>query len=90
VFVNPSGRITNKARRMAGLKPTDASTLMSTIDDVQIRVFGTTAVAIVKTTWRGTVGAKTVLDRYVATHVWKRSGTRKWQLTSAHVSQVAN
>jgi ketosteroid isomerase-like protein len=90
VFVNPSGRITNKAQRMSGLKPIDASTLTSTIDDVQIRVFGDMAVAIVKTTWRGTVGERTVLDRYVATHVWKRSGTAKWQLTSAHVSEVAS
>jgi ketosteroid isomerase-like protein len=89
VFVNPSGRITNKVQRMAGLKPRDTSmpSLMSTIDDVQVRVFGTMAVAIVKTTWRGTVDAKPILDRYVATHVWKRSGAR-WRLTSAHVSHV--
>lgn len=91
VFVNPSGRITNKVQRMEGLKPADASTplLTSTVDDVQLRVYGTTAVAIVKTTWRGTVDAKLIADPYVATHVWKLSGAQ-WQLTSAHVSQVAH
>jgi len=91
VFVNPSGRITNKVQRMAGLKPPDTSTplLTSTVDGVQLRVYGTTAVAIVKTTWRGTVDAKHIADRYVATHVWKLSGAQ-WQLISAHVSQVAH
>src|SRR5450755_3512381 len=35
VFVNPSGRISNKAKRMAGLKPSDPTTppLVSTIED---------------------------------------------------------
>jgi ketosteroid isomerase-like protein len=89
LFVNPSGRVTDKQKRMAGLKPSDPATpsLMSTIDDVQVRVFGTLAVAIVKTTWRGAVDAKPVVDSYVATHVWNRSGGR-WRLTSAHVSHV--
>jgi ketosteroid isomerase-like protein len=89
VFVNPSGRISNKAKRMAGLKPSDpkAPSLVSTIDDVQVRVFGTLAVAIVKTTWRGTIDSKQTIDPYVATHVWHRSQGR-WQLSSAHVSQV--
>lgn len=89
VFVNPSGRISNKAKRMAGLKPSDPTTppLVSTIEDVQVRVFGTSAVAIVKTTWRGTIDSKPIVESYVATHVWNRSGGR-WQLSSAHVSQV--
>jgi ketosteroid isomerase-like protein len=89
LFVNPSGRVANKAQRMAGLKPLDPATpsLTSTIDELQVRVFGTSAVAVVKTTWRGTIDAKAVVDSYVATHVWNRSGAR-WRLTSAHVSHV--
>lgn len=91
LFVNPSGRVTNKSQRMAGLNasssPSMAPPLTSTIDDVQVRVFGTSAVAIVKTTWRGTVDAKPIVDPYVATHVWCRSRAR-WRLTSAHVSHV--
>jgi ketosteroid isomerase-like protein len=89
VFVTPSGRIANKAQRLAGLKPADTSAppLTSTIDDVQVRVYGTSAVAIVKTTWRGSIDAKSIADPYVATHVWVRAGT-SWRLASAHVSQV--
>jgi ketosteroid isomerase-like protein len=89
LFVNPSGRVTNKAQRMAGLKPAHPSIqpIVSAIDDIQLRVFGTSAVAIVKTTWRGSVDAKPIADSYVATHERIRSGAR-WQLTSADVSQV--
>ncbi|MDP9009781.1 MAG: nuclear transport factor 2 family protein [Pseudomonadota bacterium] len=89
VFVAPSGRIANKAQRMAGLKPADSSAppLISTLDDVQVRRYGTTAVAIVKTTWRGSMDAKSFVAPYVATHVWVRSGA-SWRLASAHVSQV--
>jgi ketosteroid isomerase-like protein len=88
VFVNPSGRISNKAKRMAGLKPSDSTpSLVSTLDDVQVRVFGALAVAIVKTTWRGIVDSKPTAESYVATHVWNRSAGR-WQLSYAHVSQV--
>jgi ketosteroid isomerase-like protein len=89
LFVNPSGRISNKEKRMAGLKPPDPAmpSLVSTIDEVRVRVFGPSAVAIVKTTWRGTIDAKPIVDSYVATHVWNRSEGR-WRLTSAHVSHV--
>lgn len=89
LFVNPSGRISNKEKRMAGLKPPDPAmpSLTSTIDEVRVRVFGPSAVAIVKTTWRGTVDGKPIVDSYVATHVWNRSRGR-WWLTSAHVSHV--
>jgi ketosteroid isomerase-like protein len=89
VFVTPAGRIADKAQRMAGLKRADTSAppLTSTIDDVQVRVYGTSAVAIVKTTWRGSIDGKSIADPYVATHVWVRAGT-SWRLASAHVSQV--
>jgi ketosteroid isomerase-like protein len=89
IFVTPSGRIANKAQRLAGLKPLVASepSLVSVLDDVQVRVYGTSAVAIVKTTWHGTIGDKPFADPYVATHVWVRSGDH-WRLASAHVSQV--
>ena len=88
-FVSPSGQISNKKARLAGLKPSsqNSSTLVSTIDEVQVRVYGTVAVAIVKTTWRGTISGQTIADPYVATHVWVRSGAH-WRLSSGHVAQV--
>jgi len=89
VFVDPSGRIANKAQRMANLPPPDrtAPALISTVDDLQIRVYADSAVAIVKTTWRGSIGGKAIVDPYVATHVWVHSADQ-WRLASAHVSQV--
>lgn len=88
LFVNPAGHIATKAQRMSGLKPAAVpAALVSSLDDMQVRVYGATAVAIVKTTWRGTVNAQPIADPYVATHVWVRSAGR-WRLVSAHVSQV--
>jgi ketosteroid isomerase-like protein len=89
VFVNPSGRIANKAQRMERLKPPDptAPALISTVDDVQIRVYGDSAVAIVRTTWRGSIDGKAIADPYIATHVWVHSA-EQWRLASAHVSRV--
>ena len=88
-FVSPSGQISNKKARLEGLKPSSqkSSTLVSTLDDVQVRVYGPVAVAIVKTTWRGTSNGRTIADPYVATHVWVRSGAR-WRLSSGHFAQV--
>ncbi len=89
VFVTPAGRVANKAQRMAGLKPADPSApaLVSTLDDLQIHVYPNSAIAIVKTTWRGSIAGKAITDPYVATHVWVRSGA-SWRLAAAHVSQV--
>lgn len=89
VFVSPAGRISNKRQRLAGMKPvgSDAAALVSTLDDVQVKVYGSVAVAIVKTTWRGTIESKNFIDPYVATHVWVLSGS-SWRLTFAQVAQV--
>lgn len=89
VFVTPAGQIADKARRMAGLKPRDPSgpALVSTIDDMQIRIYGTAAVAIVKTTWRGVIDGKEIVDPYAATHVWILAGGR-WKLVSAQVAHI--
>jgi ketosteroid isomerase-like protein len=88
-FVFPSGTISNKTQRLAGLKPPgpNVPTLVSTVDDVQVRIYGSVAVAIVKTTWRGNIDGKAMADPYVATHVWSRAG-RRWQLVSAQVAQI--
>ncbi len=89
VFVTPAGRIANRAQRMAGLKPVDPSgpSLISTLDELQVHVYPNSVIAIVKTTWRGNIAGKSIIDPYVATHVWVRSGA-SWRLAAAHVSQV--
>jgi hypothetical protein len=74
---------------MSGLKPPDPSgpTLVSTIVAIQIRVYGASAVAIVQTTWRGSIEGKQIADSYVATYVWSHFGPR-WRWVSAQVAQV--
>lgn len=90
VFVAPNGRISGKAARLAGLAPVGSvkDALVSTIDEVSVRIFGTVAVAIVRTSWRGVAKGKPFSDPYIATHVWVKTG-KSWQLSSAHVAQVS-
>jgi ketosteroid isomerase-like protein len=65
-----------------------APAVASSVDDVQVRVYGNTAVAIVNTTWRGTTNGKAFADSFVATHVWVKSAPG-WRLAGAQVTPIA-
>ena len=89
-FVHPDGHVSSKAKRLAGLKPADpaAPALVSTLDDMEVRVYGQTAVVLVRTSWRGTADGKPFVSPYIATHVWVR-WLKGWRLVSAQVAEVA-
>jgi ketosteroid isomerase-like protein len=88
VFTFPNGKLSHKAQRLAGQKPSDQPSQSTNINDqVKVYVYGNTAVVTVLSTWRGKAGGQEYSDQYQATHVWvKRQG--RWQLVAAHVSQV--
>ena len=88
VFTFPNGKISNKAQRLAGQKPSaESSQSSNTNDQVKVYVYGNTAVVTVLSTWRGKAGTQEYSDQYQATHVWaKQQG--QWQLVAAHVSQL--
>jgi ketosteroid isomerase-like protein len=88
VFTFPNGRVSSKAERLAGQKPSDQSSQSTNLNDqVKVYLYGNTAVVTVLSTWRGKAGAQEYSDQYQATHVWVKQQGR-WQLVAAHVSQV--
>jgi ketosteroid isomerase-like protein len=93
VFISPTGQVTTKAQRLTGMKtpvqPADAVVAASTNDDIQVRLYGQTAVVTLLSTWKGKGSDNREFStRYMTTHVWaKQSG--RWRLVSAHVSRLA-
>ena len=88
IFTFPNGKVSSKAERLAGQKPSDQPSQSSNLNDqVKVYLYGNTAVVTVLSTWRGKVGAQEYSDQYQATHVWVKQQGR-WQLVAAHVSQV--
>jgi ketosteroid isomerase-like protein len=90
VFVFPTGQVSSKAQRLAGMKaPVSAAVVgASTNDDVKVRLYGQTAVVTLLSTWKGR-GAdnRDFSTRYMTTHVWAKQKGR-WRLVSAHVSRI--
>jgi len=88
VFTFPNGKVSSKAERLAGQKPSDQSSQSTNLNDqVKVYLYGNTAVVTVLSTWRGKAGGQEYSDQYQATHVWVKQQER-WQLVAAHVSQV--
>ena len=88
VFTFPNGRVSGKAQRLAGQKASAESAQSSNSNDqVNVFLYGNTAVVTVLSTWKGKAGTQEYSDQYQATHVWAKQQGR-WQLVAAHVSQV--
>ena len=89
LYISPGGAVLDKTQRMAAMAASKtAPSVASSVDDVQVRVYGNTAVAIVKTTWRGTRDGKAFTDSFIATHVWVKSAPG-WRLAGAQVTPIA-
>lgn len=88
VFTFPSGAMSDKSKRIAAQKPSEASADSTNINDlVKVHVYGKTAVVTVLSIWKGKAGTQEYSEQYQATHVWVKQQGR-WQLVAAHVSQV--
>ena len=88
IFTFPSGKLSTKQQRLAGMKPLPADAKPSLInqnDNVVIHVYGDCAVATVLSTWRQSDASAG--DQFQATHVWMRQGGR-WRMVAAQVAQV--
>ena len=90
VFIAPNGKASNKSERLAGLPPASSSedSVVSKLDNVSVRTYGSVAVAIVKTSWHGIADGKPFAAPFIATHVWAKEG-KSWRLTSAQVAEVS-
>ena len=88
IFTFPNGKVSTKAQRLAGQKPSDQSSQSTnTNDQVKVYLYGNAAVVTVLSTWTGKTGTQEYSDQYQATHVWVKQQGR-WQLVAAHVSQL--
>lgn len=90
VFTFPNGKVSNKAQRLAGQKPTaqpSQSESATSNDEVKVQLYGNTAVVTVLTTWSGKANNQAYSSQFQATHVWAKQQGR-WQLVAAHVSPV--
>ena len=88
VFTFPNGKVSNKAQRLAGQKPSaQPSESTNSNDQVKVYLYGNTAVVTVLSTWKGKAGTQEYSDQYQTTHVWVKQQGR-WQLVAAHVSQA--
>ena len=86
-FVFPNGALEDKAKRIAGLTDCTPGKQQSTIESVSVNVHGSTAVAVVLTSWKSEFDGKPFAAKFRATHVWA-SGGSGLVLIAAHVSQL--
>ena len=88
IFTAPNGKVFTKQQRLSGMKPLppDATpTLINRNDQVVVRIYGDSAVAMVLSTWQ--MANASTGDQYQATHVWvKKQG--RWQMVAAQVAQL--
>jgi Domain of unknown function (DUF4440) len=91
VFTFPDGKVSTKAQRLSGLKPTTQpaqATLESNVsDEVKVHLYKDAAVVTILSTWKGRANNQEFSQQYQTTHVWVKQ-KKRWRLVAAHVSQV--
>lgn len=87
-LVGPFGFVLDKAQWLARYQTGALHTSSLVWDEVDVREYGDTAVAIGRHTQRATYQGQAVDGRFRATHVFTREGDG-WMLVSQHLSQAA-
>ena len=87
-LVGPFGFVLDKAQWLARYRTGALHTRSLVWDEVDVREYGDTAVAIGRHTQRATYQGQTADGRFRATHVFTREGDG-WMLVSQHLSQAA-
>jgi ketosteroid isomerase-like protein len=87
-LVGPFGFVLHKAQWLDRYAPGELVTSSLTWDEVQVRDFGETAIAIGRQTQQATYQGRPADGQFRVTHVFVRDEGR-WQLASMHLSLVA-
>ena len=87
IGIGPSGTMRTKAQVIADFTSGDLKFQSITTDDVQVRVYGNTAVEIGRSTMIGQDRGKAVPRDNRFTRVWIKQGTR-WRLVANHYSPL--
>jgi uncharacterized protein (TIGR02246 family) len=89
VWIGINGKASSRAEQLAGMKtpaPANAPTLSAKNNEMNVRVYGDTAVVTVYSTWTSRSESAESKSEYTATHVWRKQ-RGKWKLVSAHISR---
>ena len=87
-LVGPFGFVLDKAQWLGRYAPGALVTSSLAWDEVEVRDFGETAIAIGRQTQRATYQGRPSDGQFRVTHVFVRDGDR-WALASLHLSQAA-
>ena len=87
IGIGPSGRVRTKAQVVADFTSGDLKFQSITTDDVQVRVYGNTAVETGRSTMIGQDKGKTVPRDNRFTRVWIKQGAH-WRLVANHYSSL--
>ena len=86
-FIDSAGNVHSKAEILEGIKSSKATTEPFETEDVQVRVYGTTAILTGRFTQRVIYEGKTYTGQFRYTDVYvKREGS--WRAVSAHASRI--
>ena len=87
VFTNEDGKVMNKAQSLADAKATKYT--FADYENVQVTVFGDTAIAIGGGKFKGTDSSGKPMDSHVRfTDTWVKMPDGKWQCVATHSSTI--
>jgi ketosteroid isomerase-like protein len=87
-FTNSSGEVQTKAQRLAEIKSGELKFESLSIDDVQVRVYGDTAVVTSRGTVKGQRRGQDIGGQSRSTSVYVKKQER-WQLVATQITRIA-
>lgn len=86
-FTNPFGEVMTKEQRIGEIKPGGIMFDSYSVDDVNVRVYGDTAVVTSRATLAGKRGDQVLTGQYRGTQVFVKKGDR-WQVVAAQSTRI--
>jgi ketosteroid isomerase-like protein len=86
-LVNESGVLTTKAPRLAAIKSGELKYESAVFDEVNVRLYGNTAVATYRVTSKGQLKGQEIGGQFRATSTYVKMKGR-WQLVAAQVTRI--
>lgn len=87
IFTNPFGEVMTKEQRISEIKPGGIQFDSYTVDDVNVRVYGDTAVVTSRATLSGKRGDQALSGQYRATSVFVKKG-ETWQVVALQSTRI--
>ncbi len=87
-LVNESGELTTKAPRLAAIRSGELKYESASFDEVNVRLYGDTAVITYRVTSKGQLKGQTIGGQFRATSTYMKMKGR-WQLIAAQVTRIA-